>query len=189
MAHLAILFSHHLMFDWITFQESRIQKKNHTQKFSIKWNIYFQKSFLLTSEFLKHYNIYLSICIEPSRFLPIRSYHCIVVFLNLQRTPRSPAAIYCYRELFALRQRSILSWRENPVWSMAPVFHTADNAPGFIMSSVQSPCLPLLSGSLSPTPVHPLAFLFCVTLCHIAASSLWGEAVQNPYPPEACWEV
>lgn len=40
----------------------------------------------------------------------------------------------------------------------------------------------LLSGSLSPTPAHPLAFLFCVTLCHIATRSLSGEAVQTLSP-------
>lgn len=41
----------------------------------------------------------------------------------------------------------------------------------------------LLSGSLSPTPAHPLASLFCVTLCHIATRSLRGEAVQTLSPP------
>lgn len=41
----------------------------------------------------------------------------------------------------------------------------------------------LLSGSRSPTPAHPLAFLFCVTLCYIATHSLCGEPVQTLSPP------
>lgn len=41
----------------------------------------------------------------------------------------------------------------------------------------------LLSGSLSPTPAHPLASLFCVTRCHIATRSLRGEAVQTLFLP------
>ena len=110
----------------------------------------------------------------------ILSLHCSL--LNLQRSLENPEAIYCYRELFALRQRSILSWRENPVWSMAPVFHTDDNAPGFIMSSVQSPCL-LFCPAPSPPLLHtPWLSSFVSLSVTLLPVSLWGEAVQTLSP-------
>lgn len=66
---------------------------------------------------------------------------------------------------------------------MAPVFHTDDNAPGFIMSSVQSPCLlfcPAHSPPLLHTPWLPSFVSLSVTALPVHCEN---ETRSKPYPP------
>lgn len=66
---------------------------------------------------------------------------------------------------------------------MAPVFHTDDNAPGFIMSSVQSPCLlfcPAHSPPLLHTPWLPSFVSLSVTALPVHCEN---EKRSKPYPP------
>lgn len=66
---------------------------------------------------------------------------------------------------------------------MAPVFHTDDNAPGFIMSSVQSPCL-LFCPAHSPPLLHTPWLLSFVSLSVTALPvHCENEKQSKPYPP------
>lgn len=68
---------------------------------------------------------------------------------------------------------------------MAPVFHTDDNAPGFIMSSVQSPCL-LFCPAPSPPLLHTpwlLSFVsLSVTLLPIQCEEKRSKVDTPPTP-------
>lgn len=65
---------------------------------------------------------------------------------------------------------------------MAPVFHTDDNAPGFIMSSVQSPCL-LFCPAPSPPLLHTPWLLSFVSLSVTLLPVHCEENRPKPYPP------
>ena len=112
----------------------------------------------------------------------ILSLHCS--FGGIYKEPLKPQSyILLQRELFALRQWSMLSWRENPVWSVAPSFTLTIMLLALSCPRCKAhvfPFCPALSlpHALTPPPGFPL-------LCHSLSSLLL--AVHCEEKPSKMW--